>query len=185
MLKPSESDHFPTIFLKAGEIYLAESPCLISTVLGSCIAVTMHCPEKTLGAMCHGLLPARWNTTPASDTDTHDFRYVDSALRYMLKQFDRRGIDRTSLKIKMFGGADVLTPPARRRWSESVGQKNIEAARRFFRQEGLRLNASRVGGIQGHKIVFNTRTGEVFLKMLRPGGWHNPSNQSENGRFPQ
>lgn len=182
MLRSFEADHFPTIFLKAGEIYLAESPCLITTVLGSCIAVTMYCPEKTLGAMCHGLLPTRWNTSPVSETDTHDFRYVDSALRYMLKQFDRRSIDRKSLQIKMFGGANVLTPPVRRRWSVSVGEKNIEAARRFFRQAGLRLNASRVGGIQGHKIVFNTRTGEVFLKMLRPGSWHTPPNQREKWR---
>ncbi len=47
----------PVIHLKAGEIYIAEKPTLVATVLGSCISVTMFNNRFKIGAICHGALP--------------------------------------------------------------------------------------------------------------------------------
>lgn len=45
--------HHDNAFLKPGEAIVSPNPILVSTVLGSCIAVTMYSPEKRVGAICH------------------------------------------------------------------------------------------------------------------------------------
>ena len=45
------------VFLKPGEIYVGREPAEVSTILGSCISVTMFSEGLKLGAICHALLP--------------------------------------------------------------------------------------------------------------------------------
>ncbi|MGA2108628.1 MAG: hypothetical protein ABSH25_13400 [Syntrophorhabdales bacterium] len=47
------------VFLKPGEIYVGEEPAEISTILGSCVSVTMFSKRVRVGAICHALLPSR------------------------------------------------------------------------------------------------------------------------------
>lgn len=49
--------HQQNIFLKSAEVVMTCKPALISTVLGSCVAVTMFEPVNGVGAICHAMLP--------------------------------------------------------------------------------------------------------------------------------
>ena len=40
-----------------GELYLARSPAILRTMLGSCVGVTFWSPRLGAGALCHGVLP--------------------------------------------------------------------------------------------------------------------------------
>ncbi len=153
-------DPVEKIFLKPGEICFSERPSIISTVLGSCISVTMFCPQRHIGAICHAVLPEEGSAGEA-------FRYVDSSILAMLKGFDRYGIPRSAIEVKLFGGADMLKGNSANGKDGSVGRKNIEIAMQVVERERLRLVASDLGGGHGRKIFFNTRTGEVLLKRLR------------------
>lgn len=156
----SEDTHVEKIFLKPGEIFFSARPSIVSTVLGSCISVTMYSPRRHIGAICHAVLPEEGAAGDA-------FRYVDSSILAMLKAFDRQGIPRSGIEVKMFGGADMLRTGPAGGSDGSVGRKNIEIARQVVERERLRLVASDLGGGQGRKIIFNTRTGEILLKRLR------------------
>ncbi|MGD0229399.1 MAG: chemotaxis protein CheD [Syntrophorhabdales bacterium] len=150
------------IFLKPGECYLGQKHALVSTVLGSCISVTMFSDALRTGAICHALLPMN-----AAPQDVNMFRYVDSSIYSMLRYFDAMGVGKGALKVKVFGGADLL-PSLRDR---TVGRANIERAVAIVRSENLELVTSDVGGFQGRKIIFNTLTGSVFLKRIKMRGF--------------
>jgi chemotaxis protein CheD len=50
----------------------------------------------------------------------------------------------------------------------SVGKQNIAAAQKIIEAEGITVTSMDVGGQQGRKLFFNTRTGDVMLKKLMP-----------------
>lgn len=148
------------IYLKPGELYAAESPAVVSTVLGSCIAVTFFSPRTGTGSICHALLPRN----PASH-EVATFRYVDSSILHMLQRFDVMGINRGEMEVKVLGGADVLEGLSGA--SLSIGRQNIEAAFRIIEHERLSVAVTDVGGSIGRKICFCTHTGRVLLKRLK------------------
>lgn len=146
-----------SIYLKPGELAVAERPALVSTVLGSCVAVTLFSPRLGIGAISHAMLPLAAGRS--------DFKYVDSSLLHMLAQFDRLQVSKRELVVKLFGGADMFEP-AQASGGSTVGRQNIQAARVLLRQEGLSVQAEDTGGRQGRKLLFYTHTGEVLLKRL-------------------
>jgi chemotaxis protein CheD len=148
------------VFLTPGEIYVSQRPSIVSTVLGSCVSVTMFNSERRIGAICHAVLPEE-------KTPGEAFRYVDSSILVMLKSFDRNGISRCEIEVKLFGGSDILPNDGGNGKKKTVGRQNIEAALRAVERERLRLVASDLGGTQGRKIFFNTYSGEIFLKRIR------------------
>ena len=146
-----------SIYLKPGELAIAERPALISTVLGSCVAVTMFTPRLGVGAICHAMLP--------HCTGPGGVRFVDRALSHMLERFDKFGLARSELVVKMFGGADMFEQ-VRPAPAPTVGRQNIQAATELLKNAGVRLAATDTGGRQGRKLLFYSHTGEVFLKRL-------------------
>jgi chemotaxis protein CheD len=143
------------IFLKPGEFYVGEEPAEISTILGSCVSVTIFNARRGIGGMCHAQLPKN-----RSSRTSDRFRYVDSSIYSMLHEFERMGVNRTEIVVNLLGGADVLES------SLSVGRKNIETALEIIAKESLYLARSDVGGRHGRKIHFDTRTGKILLKRL-------------------
>jgi chemotaxis protein CheD len=152
-------------FLKPGEMLLSGEPIMVSTLLGSCVAVTMFSPSLRLGAICHALLPACRNDVPCSHRKEEAGKYVQCAIRRMLEGLMSRGVAKAEIQIKLFGGSDMFDVGEGR--SRSVGRQNIEMALSMLETESLRLVKQDLGGRRGRKIVFNTRTGEVFLKRLK------------------
>ena len=47
----------PEVYLQPGEVYLARSPTILKTVLGSCVGITFWVSRLGIGALCHGVLP--------------------------------------------------------------------------------------------------------------------------------
>ena len=147
------------VYLKPGELYISDKPVIVSTILGSCVALTIFSERCKTGGICHAQLPVN----PSSKGDD-TFHYVDSSILYMLKEFETMGILRSEMELKLLGGADVLD-----RFDEAtstVGQKNIETALDIIRKENLTLKVSHVGGKLGRKILFHTHTGKIFLKRI-------------------
>jgi len=150
----------PNVYLKPGELYFAVTPTIVSTVLGSCISITIHNPQRQMSTICHAILPEE--ITPGEP-----YRYVDTSVAAMLRMFRRYGIMKKDLEVKLFGGADIL-PPSENNYREmTVGKQNILRAQRVIEQEQLQLLASDVGGTRGRKIYFHSHTGEIYLQRLR------------------
>ncbi len=158
----------PVIYLKAGEMHFSERSVVVSTVLGSCLSITMFHRKLAIGAVCHGLLPHCRKKQACDDSCMQVFKYVDCSIRNMLKLFDQLDVKRRELEVKVFGGADMFDTARNRRATFSVGKLNIATANTVIEQEGLSIVSMDVGGTRGRKLYFHTRTGEVLIKHLQP-----------------
>ena len=75
-------DDILDVFLQPGDFHFGAGRTRISTLLGSCISITLWHPARLIGGMCHFMLPTRGlpGGVPL------DGRYADEALAL----FDRR-----------------------------------------------------------------------------------------------
>ena len=158
----------PVIYLRAGEMHFSEQPVVVSTVLGSCLSVTMFHRKLAIGAVCHGFLPQCRSRRACDDGCIEKFKYVDCSIRKMLTLFDGLDVKRRELEVKVFGGADMFDTARNGRATFSIGKLNITTAKKIIEQEGLSIVSMDVGGTRGRKLYFHTQTGEVLLKRLQP-----------------
>ena len=154
-----------TFYLKPGEMHFADEPTTVTTVLGSCLSVTMFIPRIEAGAICHGLLPNCGSKNSCIGGCADRFRYVDCSIKGMLLIFEKLNIVKAEIEVKIFGGADMFDVNKMRQHL-TVGRQNINSARRLVTSNGLKVAASDIGGVNGRKIIFHTHTGEVFLKRI-------------------
>lgn len=156
----------PDVDLQPGQLFLARSPAVLRTILGSCVGVTFWSARLGAGALCHCVLPRspeHWRPgKPLPDA----YRYVDFTIRYLAAEFDTLGALRGELEVKVFGGADVLPIQKNRQGRPTVGAQNCQAALECLEEEGLTVSASDVGGVRGRRIHFHTGTGDVLLHRL-------------------
>ncbi len=164
----TDSD-IPQVFLKMGEVHISAEPTVITTVLGSCISVTMFNRRLAIGGMCHGFLPYCRDNENCAKNSRNCFRFVDCSVGRMVEQFRMRGVMPREIEVKMFGGASIFEriPGAS---SLSVGDQNVESAKRAIAEAGLNLVSFDVGGLLGRRILFYTHTGRVLLKELKSTG---------------
>jgi len=157
----------PQVNLKSGDLIITSEPKWVITVLGSCVAVTMFCIRPRLAAICHAMLPQpRPNTLNAQPHPAERFRYVSHALPQMVEKFIAKRIAASEIEVKLFGGANILHANCDPHQDHWVGNANVAAARQYLDDCQFSVAAENVGGTQGCKIIFNTRTGEVLHKTL-------------------
>jgi len=153
-----------TVFLQPGELWLDDIPLLVKTILGSCVAITMRAPRLGLSSVTHCLLPSA-GAKPGSLTRKEALKYVDATIGILLQSFLSRGAAVAELEVKLIGGADnLLRNGAPSRYS--VGRRNVQTALEGLAEHGVTPSAAIVGGRAGRMMVFDTATGDVFVKRL-------------------
>jgi chemotaxis protein CheD len=160
----------PEIYLQPGEVHVALEPSIIGTLLGSCVGVTFWSPRSGVGALCHALLPKCPKKASSRLSLAAGRRYVDFVIRDLARQFDKLGVPREEIQVKLFGGADVLPVNTARPSRPTVGSQNCAVALEVVRAEGFQVLASSLGGTLGRSIKFYTASGEVRLRWLSHAG---------------
>lgn len=140
-----------TYYLHPCKIFVHRQEHLVSTVLGSCVAVCIWDTQSGIGGMNHFMLPL-WDSKGLPTP-----RYGDIATRRLIKGILHLGGDSKHLAAKVFGGANVI--PA---FDEvpSLGDRNAIVAMENLKECGIPVLACSVGGVMGMRLHFNTRTGE-------------------------
>ena len=115
---PTGAEHLPQAFLTPGTLYCGTGSAVISTVLGSCVAVCLVDRYNRAAGMNHFVLPR-------SMDGTDSLRYGDTALERLRERMGRLGCDTRDLAAKVFGGAAVLSFGQA---GDTVGTKNVQMA---------------------------------------------------------
>ena len=160
-MKSLIASHSHNVYLKPGEVLISRTPVLISTVLGSCVAVTLFSASRGFAAICHAMLPENVGRD-------NDLRYVDTALYHIYDKIVSCGVA-NDLVIKLFGGAQVLNMGERAPDRNTVGDQNVAQAEAVLAALGLTVSARDTGGLQGRKLFFCTRSGDVYMRRMRAG----------------
>ncbi len=167
-------------YIGPGEWYASSENIIISTVLGSCIAVVLFEPLRAGGGLNHFMLPGlhdRPGLKPpemATGTTgqgsggfyTGTARYGVNAMELLINDCLKLGLDRKRLRAKVFGGSKVLGLPGGARSSDSqgVGDQNIAFIKRFLADEHIPVEAWSVGGYLPRRIYYFSQTGKVLMK---------------------
>lgn len=162
-MTPIHAPDLPKVYLQPGELYIGEEPTKVSTVLGSCVSVTLFSKRLGIGAICHGTLPHCRKVKRCHELCKDAFKYVDCSVHYMIGRMRSYGCIDSEIEVKLFGGADTLSSKK----ENTIGSMNVKMALEMIKQERLRIIAADVGDSFGRKIIFLTHTGEVYLKRLK------------------
>ncbi len=153
-----------TYHLGISGMVFGSAPVAVVTVLGSCVAITMYEPTRRIGAICHALLPQCDLASKCRSRCDQPGKYVECAVKVMLKQFDRHNIYRKDIQVKIFGGANMFLQSDESVCIYPIGSLNVEMARRVIRDAGLKIVADDTGGKRKKKIIFYLATGKVLVE---------------------
>ena len=173
----------PKVFLQTGDCFIGVTPTLVTTVLGSCLAVTMHAPKMGISTICHAFLP---DSSESKRNESHEpqiCRFVDTALQNMLETLDKIGVPRRELVIKMFGGSSGIAVRGLEYSSYDIGRRNVEMAKKLLNFARLDIAVADTGGNKGRKLMLHTQTGEVWIKRLRQVAFEDVGNGSAGTKY--
>jgi len=153
-------DDIREVFLQPGGFYFGGGRTRISTLLGSCISITLWHPARRIGGMCHFMLPSRGQSAGAA----LDGRYADEALVLFDREVAKAGSRPGDYQVKVFGGGNMLTRADDSSELMDIAARNIESAYALLARHGYRPAALAHCGGKGHrKLIFDLWTGHVWL----------------------
>jgi chemotaxis protein CheD len=148
------------VWVSQGDFYVTQNPNeVITTVLGSCVAVCVRDPDLKIGGMNHFLLPKAADNI--SQSVNNDLRYGSYSIERLVNNIMSHGGRRDRLEIKIFGGASIATDFHR------VGEKNAEFVVRYLEREGLTVSAKDLRGHSARRVMYFPNTGKVMVSSGR------------------
>jgi chemotaxis protein CheD len=156
---PSSDGFSARVYLHAGQVVVSAEPCIISTIVGSCVAVYLFDPVRRAGGGNHYVLPIAGGLRHASP------RFGDMAVTELIARMLELGCREGDLQAKLFGGASILQA-SEHIGAESLGMKNVRLGRHVLYSRRIAVIAEDVGGTRGRKVVFRTDSGEAWVCRL-------------------
>jgi chemotaxis protein CheD len=155
---PAASIQRGALYLHPGQLVATREPTVVTTILGSCVAVCLWDEVGGAGGVNHYLLPE------GAGTDASALRFGNVAIEALIDRLLRLGAQRGRLRAKVFGGACISAVFARQ--TPNLGATNVTCALDGLAREGLRVDAFDTGGARGRKLLFQTDDGAAWVKQL-------------------
>lgn len=140
-----------TVYVLQGEFRIScDADVVLSTILGSCVAVCLWDWDAGIGGMNHFLLPFGPRAAASAPE-----RYGVHAMELLINGLLKAGAARSRLQAKLFGGASLSTALS------DIGQTNATFARGFLAAEGIPCRAESLGGTSARRVLFRATTGQA------------------------
>lgn len=145
-------------FLYPASLFASKTPHMVTTILGSCVAVCLYDPVLRIGGINHYMLPL-WNGQGLASP-----KYGNIAIEKLIDKMLSLGCQRSILQAKVFGGGEVIETSVAQ---FNIGQRNIKLAMEMLDELRIPILGQSVGGKLGRKILFNTETFEIKQKFIQ------------------
>ncbi|MET1754346.1 chemotaxis protein CheD [Novosphingobium sp. RD2P27] len=133
------------ISIVQGEHAVVSRPnVVISTVLGSCVAVCLQDSVARVGGMNHFLLGEPDHRVQQQNLSSYGIHAMELLINEMMKL----GAARNRLRAHLYGGANMIAGLG------MIGSSNAEFARRFVEAEGIAIAHVDLGGNQARRVEF-------------------------------
>lgn len=132
----------------------ADPECILSSILGSCVATCLWDPVNAVGGMNH-ILVAR-SDAGASRCDAAGV----NAMELLINALVRMGAQRANLNAKVFGGAKMITGLS------DIGQLNAIFVLEFLEREGIPCIGKSLGGSSARQVRFFPTHGRALRKSV-------------------
>ena len=154
---PHTTENVRTVVLSAGDFHFGSGQTRISTLLGSCVSITLWHPRKRIGGMCHYMMTER-SRAPAAALDA---RYATEAFELFLQHVEQAKTRPSEYQAKLFGGANMFRTAGG--GTMDIGARNIAYGHQLLASCNIPLMAEHVGGSGRRKLHFDVWSGDVWL----------------------
>jgi chemotaxis protein CheD len=134
---------------------------MLSTVLGSCIAVCLRDEQRRIGGINHFMLPA---LADGQIQNRDAMLYGDTAMEVLINALMRAGCDRRNLEAKVFGGARIAAAFDQ----SAIGERNAQFAVDFLSHEKIPVRSRDTGGSSPRRILFEPWSGRALVQHIDP-----------------
>ena len=142
------------IHVGQGEHHVTRDPSVVlSTILGSCVALCLRDPVAGVGGMNHFLLPEG----AGAGTDAGR-RYGAYAMELLINDVLKAGGRRERLEAKLFGGGRMFDT------LRDVGRANADFAERFLRDEAIALVGGSLRGDGARRVHYWPVSGRALQR---------------------
>ena len=147
-------ENISTYFLHPSNLFASKERHMVTTILGSCVAVCLLNKKHKYGGINHYMLPL-WNGSGLASP-----RYGNIAIEKLYAQMKELGSLKDHLEAKVFGGANQI------QGATNIGQRNAEIAADMLKELKIPVVAESTGGTVGRKIILDTFSGVVKMKYV-------------------
>jgi len=145
------------IHVGQGDHHVTADPnVMLTTILGSCVAMCLRDPQSGVGGMNHFLLPEG----AGAGTDAGR-RYGAYAMELLINDVMKAGARRDRLEAKLFGGGRMFDS------LKDVGMANADFAERFLRDEGIPLVGGSLRGAGGRRLHYWPVSGRALQRAVQ------------------
>jgi chemotaxis protein CheD len=144
------------------EFKLSQPPGRIACFgVGSCVCVALYDPEAQVAGLAHSMLPK----APAPGIAPEErAKYADTAVVHLLESMEKSGAKRERVFARLIGGATMFSFGSKPDGSESLGERNLRAARESLKEQGVVLKGEESGGSVGRSIEFDPLDGSLLVR---------------------
>ena len=143
--------------LMPGDVALVHRGERLKTLLGSCVAVILTDPHRTVGAMCHIVHSSRPNSA-----NLHNTAFGSCAMDDMFHRLRRVGLAPAMCHAYAYGGGNMFPHLVTQ---ESVGDRNARWVTDFLASHNIQLLAHSLGGTHYRKIAWTVGHEEPELVL--------------------
>jgi chemotaxis protein CheD len=132
--------------LHPGDVVCADRGDRLETLLGSCVAIVLTDPRRTVGAMCHIV-----HSKPALNSARSSAAHADVALTTMYLLLRSRGIEPRLCEAYVIGGGNMFPHIFR---DSHVGDDNARWVLDALADEGVPVLFEDVGGTAYRRLAW-------------------------------
>lgn len=154
------------VTLHAGDYFFGTQNHQVSTLLGSCVSITLWHPELKIGGMCHFALPENYHSN-----HTMNPRFADDCYQLFQRSVTKHKTKLHEYQAKIFGGGNMYEKMPQDNSILSsverlpVGEKNVMSAVAFLTRHDIPLLVAHVGEFGYRNIIFDIETGDVWVRF--------------------
>ncbi len=150
-----------TVYVASGQVVCGQKgETLVSTPLGSCIALMAYDPYRQVGGMAHIMLPGQ----PPPKEQSGKNKYARQAIESLLSKIYTLGATENQTAICVVGGANVLRKP-----NDIIAIPLILNVLEIIKQRRLSLVAASLGGYERRTAGLQLSTGNVWYTVGESG----------------
>ncbi len=151
-------DKLGACYVGIGKVTIARSPVRLTTVLGSCVALTLYCPGEQVGGMAHILL--------SGDGGGNSTRFSDPAVKQLLGEVRGKSPGKSRLIAKVIGGARSFFSDDGA-MIRNIGRNTVLGVVRYLVDEDIDIEGMHIGGTSSRDVMFDLETGDVIIRVKK------------------
>ncbi len=153
------------IKVRIADLKVGKAPdIIVTTGLGSCVAVVLYDKKNKVGGMIHFMLPE----VIGPESRFNPARFAETGIPLLIDRIEAIGGNKSNLKSYIVGGATMfanLIFPG----YESIGERNVKKAIDILNQQGIEVNPLETGGDYGRSVRIYLEEGKIVVSSIVNG----------------